>query len=155
MAEERESLSETELMEQLQEEMRRITVPEYLRHLLVSLSSMGFQRLGLTAESREERDLAQSRMAIDAFEALVDVLSPTFSKEEESLFRSALHEMRMAFVRASGSESSEPSGSEPSEPAGSESSEPPGSEPSELADSEQGEPPDSEAAGEGDDDGEG
>lgn len=147
MAEERESLSETELMEQLQEEMRRITVPEYLRHLLVSLSSMGFQRLGLTPESREDRDLAQSRMAIDAFEALVDVLSPTFSKEEESLFRSALHEMRMAFVRASGSESSEAEGSASSESAESESSEP--------ADSQQGEPPESEAAGEGDDDGEG
>lgn len=147
MAEERESVSETELMEQLQEEMRRITVPEYLRHLLVSLSSMAFQRLGLTEESREERDLAQSRMAIDAFEALVDVLSSTFSKEEESLFRSALHEMRMAFVRASGSEQSEPGGPEPTEPADSE--------PTEPADSEQGEPPDSEAAEEGDDDGEG
>lgn len=147
MAEERESLSESELMEQLQEEMRRITVPEYLRHLLVSLSSMAFQRLGLTAESLEERDLAQSRMAIDAFEALVDVLSPTFSKEEESLFRSALHEMRMAFVRASGSGQGEPAGSGQGEPAGSE--------PGEPADSEQGEPADSEAAGEGDDDGEG
>jgi len=42
-------------------------------------------------------------MAIDAFEALVDVLSPSLSKDEEALFRSALHEMRMGFVRASGS----------------------------------------------------
>ncbi|HZK49666.1 MAG TPA: DUF1844 domain-containing protein [Thermoleophilia bacterium] len=117
MVDERAPATESELMEQLEEEMRRITVPDYLRHLLVSLSSLGFQRLGLTAESAAERDLVQSRMAIDAFEALVGVLAPALSKEDESLFRSALHQMRMAFVRASAGESAGPEGVEEDEAA--------------------------------------
>jgi hypothetical protein len=134
MAEAREPRTESELVEQLQEEMRRITVPDYLRHLLVSLSSMAFQRLGLTPESVDDRDLTQSRMAIDAFEALVDVLSPSLSKDDEALFRSALHEMRMGFVRASGAKESP--AAEPSEEAGSEKTEGQGSDDAEHSGSE-------------------
>ena len=103
MAEEHDSGAERELLEQLQEEMRRITVPDYLRHLLVSLSSLAFQRLGLTAESVEGRDLGQARMAIDAFEALSSVLKEVLPDEEAGLYSSTLHQLRMAFVRASSS----------------------------------------------------
>ncbi len=144
MAEEREPRTESELVEQLQEEMRRITVPDYLRHLLVSLSSMAFQRLGLTPESVDDRDLTQSRTAIDAFEALVDVLSPSLSKDEEALFRSALHEMRMGFVRASGAKESV--AAEPSEGAGSEKTEGQGSDDTEETGSEDAEDNGSEDA---------
>ncbi len=103
MVDEPGAVSEEELLERLQEEMRRITVPDYLAHLLVSLSSMAFQRLGLTPDTAADRDLDQARMAIDSFEALVGVLSGGLSEQEASLYRSTLHQMRMAFVRASGS----------------------------------------------------
>lgn len=102
MADEAGPLTEEELLERLQEEMRQIKVPDYLAHLLVSLSSMAFQRLGLTPDTAADRDLGQARMAVDAFEALVGVLSPGLSQQEASLYRSTLHQMRMAFVRASG-----------------------------------------------------
>jgi Domain of unknown function (DUF1844) len=150
MAEQPEPLTESELVEQLQEEMRRITVSDYLRHLLVSLSSMAFQRLGLTPESVDDRDLTQSRMAIDAFEALVDVLSPSLSKDEESMFHSALHEMRMGFVRASGVKEAAAADAEPRERAGSEETEVPESE--DAAESGSGA---SESAEGGENDGEG
>lgn len=101
MVDEPGPLTEEELLERLQEEMRRITVSDYLAHLLVSLSSMAFQRLGLTPDTVADRDLPQSRMAIDAFEALVEVLSTGLAEQEASLYRSTLHQMRMAFVRAS------------------------------------------------------
>ena len=102
MVDEPGAVSEEELLERLQEEMRRITVPDYLAHLLVSLSSMAFQRLGLTPDTAVDRDLPQARMAGDAFEALVGVLSGGLSEQEAALYRSTLHQMRMAFVRASG-----------------------------------------------------
>lgn len=111
MADEAGPLTEEELLERLQEEMRQIKVPDYLAHLLVSLSSMAFQRLGLTPDTAADRDLGQARMAIDAFEALVGVLSVGLGEQETSLYRSTLHQMRMAFVRASGTEAA--SGSEP------------------------------------------
>ena len=163
MAEEREALTESELMEQLQEEMRRITVPEYLRHLLVSLSSMAFQRLGLTPESVDDRDLSQSRMAIDAFEALVDVLSATFSEQEESLFRSALHEMRMAFVRAStmgddtsaGAGQEEAAAPEEGDATGAGQDEAAAAEGSASAGAKESGPTGAEPVGEGENDGEG
>ncbi len=101
MVDEPGPLSEEELLERLQEEMRRITVPDYLAHLLVSLSSMAFQRLGLTPDTAAERDLAQSRMAIDAFEALANVLSSRLGEQDASMYRSTVHQMRMAYVRAS------------------------------------------------------
>ncbi len=101
MVDESGPLTEEELLERLQEEMRRITVSDYLAHLLVSLSSMAFQRLGLTPDTVADRDLPQSRMAIDAFEALAGVLSAGLAEQETSLYHSTLHQMRMAFVRAS------------------------------------------------------
>jgi hypothetical protein len=100
MVEEPEALTEEELLEQLQEEMRRIAVPDYLRHLLVSLSSLAFQKMGFTADGAADRDLPQSRMAIDAFEALSRVLADGIPEEEADLYASTLHQMRMAFVRA-------------------------------------------------------
>ena len=100
MVDEPDAMTEDELLEQLQEEMRRIAVPDYLRHLLVSMSSLAFQRMGLTAESAPDRDLGQSRMAIDAFEALSGVLRAGIPEEEAELYSSTLHQMRLAFVRA-------------------------------------------------------
>lgn len=93
-------LSEEELLERLQEEMRKITVPDYLAHLLVSLSSMAFQRLGLTPDTLADRDLSQSRMAIDAFEALTKVLSAKLGEQDAAMYRSTVHQMRMAYLRA-------------------------------------------------------
>ena len=40
---------------------------------LVHVSSIGYRRLGLTEESRDERDLAQSALAIETMTALVHV----------------------------------------------------------------------------------
>lgn len=110
MADDREPLTEEELVERLQEEMRRITVPDYLAHTLVSLSSMAFQRLGLTADTAADRDLDQARMAIDAFEVLSGVLGPGLGAQEASLYRSTLHQMRVAFVRALGDADAEEPG---------------------------------------------
>ncbi|MCZ7661646.1 MAG: DUF1844 domain-containing protein [Thermoleophilia bacterium] len=95
---------EMELLEKLQDEMRRVSVQDYLRQLLMTLSSMAFQHLGLTPDTREDRDLAQSRLAIDAFDALTGVVASQEDSQEATLYRSTLHQMRLAFVTATGSE---------------------------------------------------
>ncbi|MBU2603587.1 MAG: DUF1844 domain-containing protein [Actinobacteria bacterium] len=116
MVDEPGPLSEEELVERLQEEMRKITVTDYLTHLLVSLSSMAFQRLGLMPETVAERDLVQARMAIDAFEALANVLSGKVGDQDAAMYRSTVHQMRMAYVRASdaGAGGAEPGAAEAS-----------------------------------------
>lgn len=91
---------EQELFERMQDELRRIPVGDYLGQLLVTLSSMAFQRLGLTPETTADRDLEQARLAVDSFAAVVEVWAPTRTTEEAALFRATLHQMRMAFVSA-------------------------------------------------------
>ncbi len=91
---------EAEFLARVQEEMRLVTVDDYLTHLLPVLSSMAFQRLGLTPESAAERDLAQSRLAIDAFGALAEILAPLHPEQEAHLYRSTLHQMRIAYLAA-------------------------------------------------------
>lgn len=91
---------EQELFERMQDELRRIPVGDYLGQLLVTLSSMAFQRLGLTPETTADRDLEQARLAVDVFAAVVKVWAPTRNAEEAALFRATLHQMRMAFVSA-------------------------------------------------------
>lgn len=92
---------ERELYERMQDELRRIPVGDYLGQLLVTLSSMAFQRLGLTPETTADRDLEQARLAVDSFAAVVEIWAPTRSAEEAAVFRATLHQMRMAFVAVS------------------------------------------------------
>lgn len=92
--------NEEELLEQIQDEMRRIGVGDYLAQLLITLSSMAFQRLGLTPETAADRDVDQARLAVDAFAAVLEVWAPTRPADEAAMFRSTLHQMRMAFVAA-------------------------------------------------------
>ena len=64
---------EQELLEQLEAELRRMEVGDYLAQLLITLSSLAFQRLGLTPDTTADRDLDQARLAVDAFAAVLDV----------------------------------------------------------------------------------
>ena len=89
---------EQELLEQLEAELRRMEVGDYLAQLLITLSSLAFQRLGLTPDTTADRDLDQARLAVDAFAAVLDVWAPTRPADEAAMFRSTLHQMRMAFV---------------------------------------------------------
>lgn len=89
---------EAELLEQLQEEIRRLTVADHLLHLMQILPSLAFQHLALTPESQGDRDLAQSRLAIEAFKALLEVVAPLRPADEVGMYRSTLAQMQMAFV---------------------------------------------------------
>jgi hypothetical protein len=89
---------EAEFLERLQDELSRLTVMDHLTQVLQTLPSLAFRHLGLTEESAAYRDLAQSRLAIDAFKALVDVLARQLTPDEVSLYRSTLAQMQMAYV---------------------------------------------------------
>ena len=100
---------EAEFLERLQQEMSRLTVEDQLVHLLQTLASLAFQHLGLTDYTAADRDLGQTRLAIDAFSALLDVLAPLRPADEVGIYRSTLAQMQMAYVaqldRAHGDES--------------------------------------------------
>ena len=84
----------------LEDEMRAISVGDYLTYLMQSISVMGLRRLGLSAETAGDRDLEQSRLAIEAFRALLGVIEGTRAPEEVALHRAMLSQMQLAYVAA-------------------------------------------------------
>ena len=66
----------------------------------VTVSAIGFRRLGLTDDSREERDLAQSQLAIETMEALAPVLEGFLPPQLSSDFKGSVSHLKIAYGRA-------------------------------------------------------
>jgi hypothetical protein len=103
--------SEEELRARLEEELKRITVRDVLVQTAVTLVNLGGQRLGLTEQSRDARDLAQSRTAIDAVRALMPLLERDDPDVVRPL-RDALAQLQMAYAQEVGAEGT-PADAEP------------------------------------------
>ncbi|MEX0992480.1 MAG: hypothetical protein WDZ37_00625 [Solirubrobacterales bacterium] len=102
---EAQEMSEEELRARLAEELKRIQVRDVLLQTVVTLINLGGQRLGLTEDTREARDLEQARAAIEAVRALVPLLEQGDSREgPEQLapVRDALAQLQMAYAREAG-----------------------------------------------------
>ena len=67
---------------------------------LVHVSSIGYRRLGLTEESREERDLAQSALAIETMTALVPVVEDFLPDELVDGFEEQIANLQLAYAKA-------------------------------------------------------
>jgi hypothetical protein len=90
--------SEDELRAALEEQMRRITVPDVLIQTVVTLINLGGRRLGLAGPPEEagERDLEQARLAIEGARALVPLLP---QEADLGPVRDALSQLQMAYVQ--------------------------------------------------------
>jgi hypothetical protein len=89
--------SEEELRAALEEQMRRITVPDVLIQTVVTLINLGGRRLGLAGppEQAGEKDVEQARLAIEGARALV----PLLPQEDPGPVRDALTRLQMAYVQ--------------------------------------------------------
>ena len=67
---------------------------------LVHVSSIGYRRLGLTEDSREERDLAQSALAIETMTALVPVVEGFLAEELVDGFEEQISNLQLAYAKA-------------------------------------------------------
>ena len=90
--------SEEELRAALEEQMRRITVPDVLVQTVVTLINLGGRRLGLAGppDQAGDKDLEQARLAIEGARALLPLLP---QQEELGPVRDALSQLQMAYVR--------------------------------------------------------
>jgi len=93
--------SEEELRAALEEQMRRITVPDVLIQTVVTLINLGGRRLGLAGppEQAGEKDVEQARLAIEGARALLPLLP---QEAELGPVRDALSQLQMAYVQAQG-----------------------------------------------------
>ena len=95
-----DSDEERRLAEQLAEELRRLRVEDVIVQTLVSVSQIGYRRLGLTPETKGERDLEQVRFAIATMQALTPVLETMLSAELVRDFASSVANLQLAYARA-------------------------------------------------------
>jgi hypothetical protein len=107
---ERERVQEEErLAQELAEELRRLKIEDVLIQTLVTVSSIGYRRLGLTDDTREDRDLGQARLAIETMRALTPVLENLVPPELIRDFGQSVANLQLAYAQAT-READAPSG---------------------------------------------
>jgi hypothetical protein len=103
----------------IEAEMERLKVDDVLLQTLVTLINLGARKAGLATQPGEEpaeRDLEQTRQAIDGARALLPVLESRHGQELAPI-KDAVARLQMAYVQLSGGTppAEEP---EPKKPAG-------------------------------------
>jgi hypothetical protein len=96
---------EEALARELAEELRKLRVEDILIQTLISISSIGYRRLGLTEETKADRDLEQARLAIEAMQALTGVLESVVPDQLVRDFKSSVANLQLAYAKAAAAES--------------------------------------------------
>jgi hypothetical protein len=96
------SEDEARLAEQLAEELAKLRVEDVVVGALIQVSSIGYRRLGLTDETKDERDLEQVRLAIDTMRALTPVLENVVPGELIRDFNQSVANLQLAYAKAAG-----------------------------------------------------
>ena len=91
---------EERLARELAEEMRKLRVEDVLIQTFVTVSSVGFRRLGLTEETKPDRDLGQTRLAIETMRALTPMLEQVVPVELVREFGSSVASLQLAYAKA-------------------------------------------------------
>ena len=100
MSEHDDELEQEQLARELAEELKKLRVEDVLVNTLVHVSTIGYRNLGLTEDSREERDLEQTRLAIDTMQALVPVLEGFLPEDLVGGFEEQVANLQLAYAKA-------------------------------------------------------
>jgi hypothetical protein len=95
-----EELEQDAIARELAEELRKLRVEDVVVNTLVHVSSIGYRRLGLTEDSRDERDLPQTALAIETMQALVPVLADFLPNELVAGFEEQVANLQLAYATA-------------------------------------------------------
>jgi hypothetical protein len=93
---------EEQLARELAEELSRLRIEDVLIQTLISISSIGYRRLGLTEETKDDRDLQQARLAIDTMAALTPILERVVPEELVRDFNQSVANLQLAYAQAAG-----------------------------------------------------
>ena len=88
------------LARELAEQLRQLRVEDVLVNALMTISSVGYRRLGVTEETREDRDLEQTRLAIETMRALTPVLERFIPGELVRDFNASVANLQLAYAKA-------------------------------------------------------
>ena len=95
-----ESEDQERLAEEVAEQLRNIKVEDVVVSALIQISSIGYRRLGLTPETKADRDLAQAHLAIETMRALMPVLERVVPAELVRDFGQSIANLQLAYAEA-------------------------------------------------------
>lgn len=84
-----------ELLQQVEEELRKLKISDLLVQTLYTVSSLGYRKL-----SAEDRDLGEAKLAIEALRALLPVLEGAVADDVVRDFRQVTANLQLAFADA-------------------------------------------------------
>jgi hypothetical protein len=87
--------SDEELVQRLEEELKKLKVSDLLVQTLYTLSSLGYRKL-----SEEDRDLEQAGLAIEALRALLPVLEGAVGQDLVRDFKQVTANLQLAYADA-------------------------------------------------------
>jgi hypothetical protein len=87
--------TEEELLQQVEEELKKLKVSDLLVQLLYTLSSLGYRKV-----SPEDRDLDEAKLAIEALRALLPVLEGAIGEDVIRDFRQVTANLQLAYADA-------------------------------------------------------
>jgi hypothetical protein len=84
----------------LREQLKNLRVSDLAYEMMVSLVTVGYQKLGLTAQTRELRDLEGAHLAVELLRSTLVVLEREAGAGDYKDLRSTLAHMQLAYVQA-------------------------------------------------------
>ena len=117
---------EQRVQEAAAEFMRTVPVQDVIVSMVQTVFDVGYRRTGLI-EGGDQRDLAQTALAIETVRALMPVLERVLDASSLTTLRSALSELQLAYAQAAEAPAGEPSAAE--EPKAAEPDAPAGKQP--------------------------
>jgi hypothetical protein len=88
--------------------MRTVPVQDVVVSLVQTVFDVGYRRTGLLGGGGDERDLEQTKLAIETVRALVPVLEQVLDEQSLTTLRSALSELQLAYADAVAGPAPEP-----------------------------------------------
>ena len=87
--------SDEQLLQQLEEELKKLKVSDLIVQTLYTVSSLGYRKL-----SEEDRDLDEARLAIETLSALLPVLEGKVADELVRDFKQVTSNLQLAYADA-------------------------------------------------------
>jgi hypothetical protein len=119
MDDEQRRPTDEELEAQLRDEIKRLRVADVAAEVMVTLVTLGYQKLGLTPETLELRHLPDARLAIELLRGLIDALEREQAGDVRA-FQSTLAAMQLQYARVAALPEGELPGGEGAEAAAAE-----------------------------------
>jgi hypothetical protein len=111
---EQRGMTDAERERELREQIKQLRVADLAFEMMVSLVTVGYQKLGLTEQTRELRDLDDAHLAIELLRATLETAERERGAEAFKDLRGTLAQMQLGYVQSL--QLAEPTVAEPAGP---------------------------------------